>query len=475
LTDSLHRFRRRLLEAFSPDSGGAIDSVAFGLLLLFVIVAPLPYGGVLAGGRFAIEIAAFLIAAGAFLSRARPVPIRRAAIPVAAMLSIAALGLVQVVPLPNGLLSSISPASRQIYHETNEILGLFGEAAVRPRISIAPVETMDVVRLVLADTALFLAAGRLLRRRSRRRLFAWALVGAGIVHVAAVAPRQILEGRVHGAFVNPNHLAAYLEIALACAFGLLWAEVLVNTDRGRGLTERAARVERRFLPLASRAAAWVALATGLALTQSRGGLASALLVSLGLVAVGLSHRRSLSRRSRAVRAVIVFSAVAGVAIALSSRPLLARFLTSDSRDLHGGRRAELWRGSVDAWRQFPVLGDGLGAFREAFRRVQPRELNGLVEQAHSDPLQLLVTGGVVGLALGILVCGSLLVLLWSLWKAQRHREESAMTLAGMGALACFLLHGLVEFPASIPALPAILACVLGMAWAAGETPGTPSP
>ncbi len=473
MSDSLHRFRRRLREAFSPEPGGRLDSAAFGLLLLFVVAAPLPYGGVLPGGRLGIEIAAFLIAAGAFLSRRRVPRIGRMAIPVAGMVAIAAVGLIQLIPMPDGLLSVISPASRQIYHESNEILGLFGRDALRPRISIAPAETRDVIRLVLAYTALFLGAGRLLRRRSRRRVFCWVLVSAAIVHVAIAAPGQVLEGRVHGTFVNPNHLAAYLEIALAAAFGLLWTEILVNADRGRGLTERAARVERRFLPIVSRAAAWVALAAGLALTQSRAGLATALLVTLALIAAGLSHRRS--RKPKVVWAAIIFLAAAGLTAAIAGRPLLTRFLASDSRDLHGGQRADLWRISLEAWRQFPILGDGLGAFREAFRRVQPRELNGLVEQAHSDPLQLLVTGGAVGFAAGAAVAASTLVILWLLWKNQRHREESALTLAGIGAFVSILLHGLLEFPGSIPAIPALLACVLGMARAAGETSPAETP
>jgi hypothetical protein len=45
---------------------------------------------------------------------------------------------------------------------------------------------------------------------------------------------------------------------------------------------------------------------------------------------------------------------------------------------------------------------------------------------------------------------------------------SAVALAGFGALLSLTLHGLVDFNLSIPVIPAILACILGTAWAAGR-------
>ena len=116
-----------------------------------------------------------------------------------------------------------------------------------------------------------------------------------------------------------------------------------------------------------------------------------------------------------------------------------------------------------------MVGSGLGTFREAFRRVQPRDLAGLVEQAHSDPLQLLVTGGLVGELLGILLFVSLYVLLFRAWRRQKHREEAALILGGLGALFSLNLHGMLDFNLSIPPIPALLSGVLGAVWAAGRS------
>ena len=63
---------------------------------------------------------------------------------------------------------------------------------------------------------------------------------------------------------------------------------------------------------------------------------------------------------------------------------------------------------------------------------------------------------------------SVLVLLVRRWRAQRHREESALSLAGIGAVVIVALDGIGEFNLGVPAVSGALACVIGLAIAAGE-------
>jgi O-antigen ligase len=100
--------------------------------------------------------------------------------------------------------------------------------------------------------------------------------------------------------------------------------------------------------------------------------------------------------------------------------------------------------------------------------VQPHDLNYLVEFAHSDSLQLLVTGGIIGLLFAAMAFALFARRLGQHWWQERAREESALALAGLGALAASVLHGLVEFNMSIPAIPATLAILLGLSWAATQ-------
>jgi len=190
--------------------------------------------------------------------------------------------------------------------------------------------------------------------------------------------------------------------------------------------------------------------------------------TLVMLAMAVLHGRARYRRAIAVtEGVAVLSGLTIVGMTTGAYPLL-RFLTSDPRDAESDMRVQLWKLSVEAWKQFPVFGSGLGSYREAFRRVQPEEMNALVEQAHNDGLQLMVTGGLVGFLLATAALLWLLFLFARAFVRQAHREEAAWALAGFGALLSLLLHGLVEFNFSIPAIPATLAVTLGCAWAAAS-------
>ncbi|MEO8429913.1 MAG: O-antigen ligase family protein [Acidobacteriota bacterium] len=478
----VHRLREFGRKAFFPEGTDFLNAFAFALLLILSATVPFLYempssgardamggGAVLPRGDLLLELFAFILLAATLLSRSRLDGLRPLALPGAALVLLAVLGVVQLLPLPYGLLDLAAARNLQIYHDSGEILGLFGRGnPSAARISVAPGETLGTVLLILAYGAVFLSAVSLLSTRSRRRFFLWTIFASAILQIVAAILREGPGHRLHGPFVNPNHFSAYLEVVLAFAFATILAAALTSGDRAERGDPAADRLEKRFLPVAGGVLIWAVLALGIGLTGSRGGLLSAFLTTLCLLFLA-ARRRPARAPARAIAAVGV--ALLGGALlvmrAAGSEPFM-RFLHLDPRDLGSNTRVVLWRTSVAAWRQFPIVGSGLGTFREAFRRAQPRELPGLVEQAHSDFLQLLVTGGGIGAALGLLLFGSLFIILLRAWKNQKHREESALALAGIGALASLTLHGLVDFNLSIPAVPTILACALGCAWAAAR-------
>jgi len=487
---SLARLRTLAREAFSPEGADRLDFVAFALLLIFGAALPLLYGGSFSTGRQAmgggaemprgdilLELFAFLIAAVTFLSKSRLRSLRPLMIPLGAIGALALFGCLQLLPLPQWLLSWAAPLNLQIYHDSAEILRLFGRpSAPSARISIAPTETTATVLLILAYAAIFLSAASLLRTRPRRRLFAATIFVSAILQILFAllleAPGRFStedEARLHGLFVNPNHFAAYLEVVLAIAFAAIWTQLLVGADRVSPTAEAAERFEKRLLPVAGRVLVWAMIAVGIGATQSRGGILAAGITTAALLSMSLLHRTvRFPKRAALAIGVALLGGILFVARTAGADPLI-RFLKLDPRDLAYNTRVVLWKTSLVSWRQFPLFGSGLGTFREAFRRVQPRELAGLVEQAHSDPLQLLVTGGLVGEILGVALFVSLYVLLLRAWRREKHREEAALILGGLGALFSLSLHGLLDFNLSIPPIPALLSGVLGAVWAASRS------
>lgn len=456
-------------ENFGIERTKPLESAAFFLLLVFIVAAPFPWGAVLAGGKLKIELFAFAIGTMILASRATASALRPIAIPAGALALLALFGALQVVPLGDAVVKAIAPFSASVYADTNAILALYGRAPLAAKISLAPADTIGASLLIAAYASLLVSSAVLLQSRRRRRVFVGIVVtNAAIQSMFAAAtfgPRST--GRISGPFVNPNHFAGYLEVALGLAFAILWREVLYNRERGRGAKDGTDTMERQMMPLAAAIFAWGIIATGIGLTRSRGGIAAAVLTTFALVFVALMHQK-LERRTRLGVTIgsVLLCAIALTSIVARDEPIV-RYLESDPREIGSDMRIALYRASFDAWRQSPNVGTGLGSFREAFRYVQPREIVQLVEQAHSDPLQLLVTGGWIGLLLGAVAVGSALLILIRLWRAQPHREESALALGGIGSIACLLVHGLVEFNFSIPAIPATLACVAGLAIAAG--------
>lgn len=407
-----------------------------------------------------------------------------------ALAALSILGIVQFMPLSFATLESLSPRSASMYAAAADTIRLAGGTPhFAPRITLAAGETLRVVLLTIAYVSLFFTAASLCGNRARRRLLLGAIVASGIANVALAAIagpgglQALLEGstrfpadeaRIHGAFVNPNHFAGYLEICLAAAFAILWAEILTNRQRGAGLDTPQERFEHRMLPLSMKLILWAIPAAGIALSRSRGGMtAAAVATGFAFFAASL-HPRAARRRTRFAAAAALAIVGAALLIAITARGgSVVRFMAFDPRDPTSDVRPSIWAASVETWKQFPVAGAGLGSFMEAFRPNQPAEITTSVEQAHNDYLQILVTAGWAGAALVIAAFGSLGFLLFRGWLAQRHREETAVMLAGLAAILSLALHAVTEFNFSIPAIPATLAVLLGVAWAAREI--SPSP
>ena len=478
---TIQKLRALARESFAPADSGWLNVAAFCLLLIVVFIAPLPFGvgaGALAPllgpganqpSELLFEVLAFFIAGATFLSRTRlrsPGPL---AVPIGTMIAIAALGTLQILPIPQGILRSVAPVNSEIYHETAQILEIFGRTPPAPRISIAPSATEASLLLLLAYFALFFSAANLLRNRGRRRLFALAFFAAAILQILIATLGQTIGERAGGSTGSPARVAAYLEISLALAFGALWAEILTNRDRASsGSTSAADRFETRSLPLVGRFLLWAIVAFGLLQTGSRVAVLAATTTTLSVLAIAVFHRRVEFRRRRMVGVSLGLLAVFLFSATLAGARPMVHFLESDPGGLNTGARVAIWRTAYRAWQDFPIFGSGLGTFPEAVRRVQPRELGGRLERARSDPAQILVTGGAVGTVLVAVLYLSLFLVLVRSFREQPHREESALVLGGFGALLSLSIHGLMDSAYPAPVVPAMLACLVGAAWAAAR-------
>lgn len=439
--------------------------VLTALLTLILLFAPLPFGGVTAWAEATLRVAGFLALALAALSAERPSGLRPAAVPAAALAGLSLLGLLQSAPLPARVTGLLSSGHAGLQRQAAALVESPDPAARHSLawLSLAPTASRSAALGWAAAAALFLAAavaGR--HRRQRRWLGGAALAGAlfqvffgardWFAHASTLwgVDLHVPALRLRGTFVNPNHLALYLEMALPIAFAWSWWAVRRASDQ--------VQLERRLLLIGPPILAWLTLFAGLSFTGSRTGLlAAAAAVSVQGALVGGAPRR----RWLAPLGVLAALAGVGVVAAIGPREGLGRLLTTTATDVSLGGRLEEYRAALGLWLRFPVTGVGLGAFRDAFPMVQTPTLEGTWWHPHNDFLEVLVTAGVVGLGLVAVGLWGLLRGLGRVLRDGARSEDRAASLAALGALVSAGIHETLDFGLSMPGNAATLIILLG--------------
>ncbi|MBL8723135.1 MAG: O-antigen ligase family protein [Planctomycetes bacterium] len=341
------------------------------------------------------------------------------------------LGTVLVVPVlqlalpgsgPNHVLTSV-PA--RTWLRGAEWLALWAVALWAGCHGSRPAQVRQGLLALVCASSLFVVHGLLLQR------------GA----VGLLSAEQTTTVMV-GTFVNRNHFANLLALAMVLGVGLFGA-----------LQQRRAAPALRL---------WVAAAIavgglGVLASESRGALvASAVGVALCL---WLAQPRTL-RQHLALAAILVL--LASITALLLPASVWARFAQLGVELQGGGSRLDIWRGAVALWRQFPWFGTGLGTFGDLSPATQSALVPGRIENVHNDPLELLVESGVVGAALVTLLLGTFAVRALRQILALRPGERRWLASGCAAAVAAFAVHAGAEFPLAIPANATWAAACLGL-------------
>jgi putative inorganic carbon (hco3(-)) transporter len=437
-----------------------VVAVALAVLLF---CAPLPFGSVTRWGSAAVQAVAF----GAFVLAAitaRTRDLKTVAVPVLALSAIAALGLLQSLSWPRMLTAALSP-----HHAGLRDAAGAGDITGRVPLSLAADVSARTALTWAAVAAVLVASAVAARRRHRRRWLAAAVLGAAVLQILYGSGPWISGSteiwhtpvpgdptRLRGTFVNPDHLAGYLEIALAVAFAWGWWGMR-RARRGQ------IPIESRLALVAPPVAVWLILFMGLAFTGSRGGLAAAV---VAVMAQGLLLAQAAQSRQLAPVGAVAALAGIGVVAAIGVQQGFGRLAATSAYEVTWNSRRQMYAATWDLWRDFPWLGAGLGAFRDAIPLTQPDNLRGTWWHAHSDWLELLATVGVVGAALFVVGLVLLVVRLARGWTADRPSEDRAAVLAALGALVSLAIHESIDFGLTMPATAVTLAALLGTASAA---------
>ncbi|HYD42337.1 MAG TPA: O-antigen ligase family protein [Anaeromyxobacter sp.] len=405
------------------------STVGLALLAVAVVALPLLRGGVGLGAE-GLALCVTGLAAGFTLWRSGEVP--RCALALAAAVLLIALQLVPLAPAVHALL----PGTEAVFRLSLEPLGEY--PGWRPLTLDVPATARELAKAA-AYLAAFVAAWTYAETRRRRgRLFAALGLSAAAVSVAALGAgllgaQPFLAGRFP--FVNPNHLAGFLDLGAFVALGL--------AVRSHG--------QHRLLWGLVFAGASAALFASL----SRGGVA-AYLVGLTIFAVlFLSRRRGVPVRRRA--AVLAAAAGAGLSAAayLALGPVARELQTLTAAP---GQEAKLglWPAAFRMIRDFPLLGIGRGSFATVFPAYEPDPTVLTFTHLENETLQPLVDLGLPG---GLLLVG-VLGLVWL--RAAVRTDLSAAEMGLVAGVAALFAHEQFDFSVELPGVAIPLAVSLGL-------------
>ncbi|MGE3520152.1 MAG: hypothetical protein AB7J63_14480, partial [Vicinamibacterales bacterium] len=304
-----------------------------GGLLVFALGA---FGAVYAWAYFPLAVGCALVGAIAIAGSARASLSRGLAL---ALASIAVAIALQLVPLPQSAIAAVSPGTERLLRAYDldyvkpSIVGSETAAGRSHPLSIAPSRTRTALGLFVGFALLFAGLVRVLSRVGARWVglllipMAISVASIGIVQRALTPPdRPTLvygfwkpEGVSvpFGPFVNPNHYAGWVVMALPLLIGLLYGGIGPGAGKGPGATVEpftsgsGAHEERRPLVGVFGALAVFLMAATVLMTGSRSGLVCmvATLLALG-VRIARSGPVALSRGAVAVPLALIVVAAA---------------------------------------------------------------------------------------------------------------------------------------------------------------------
>ena len=431
-----------------------LDSLAYGGLLVLLLLAPIPLASNRIVAWSVLEILVYASLAcwlGSRLCRSRY------AIPASArsiiILVLCWLGFVylQTIDVGSGLLGLVSPQALRLHSDLFEI-----GVEARNSISIDVQHSRVQLLKYCAYAAVLILVLGTLRSRRRIKLFVYWLIAIGVaeavfgLYVAStgfvIFPEAGSEAPRMGSFVNRNHFAGFLALIISLTLGLWtvplhrrhpdarWGSMLPGSDRG-------------MLHIVLISAALLAMVAAMILSNAR---APALALAAGLAGMMLLARIFKGPWAKELLlGLIVLPVVLVTVLVIGYDDSLLRIAGSDFLADERYAQNRLGLGVVpDFW----LAGVGAGNYEWILPAYRDGSLRFLTyDHAHNDYLELLIEQGAIGFAL---IGAAVALIFYKLLVGYRERRDYLMRGILFGvllALAVMLVHALVEFVFQIPA------------------------
>lgn len=442
------------------------------------------------------------------------------------LIAVFAIGIYQLVPLPAGVLRTLSPAmadlvSRLLPETPEELpydLKVDGNLAPANRtISVYPAATRYALFRLLAVLVLFESVRNVCANRaSLKRLSICAFLNAVALSFVAIlqflsSPPNVmywsitLPGPIFGPFVCRNHFPFYVNIGLGLGLGLFFAAMdrrgSVGAPRHGGVrrsrTSGYSSTDWLSFPknllarlgewiqalLSSPSALWICGGIAIIvcadfLSMSRGGVLALIAAALA----GLAYKSvSLSSLSLSAGVIVMCALAFGLVNWLGWNLVEARYGTILRKDALSNR-VPMWIDGFKAFLDAPVFGTGYGTFQyvEPLHRTETEEAIHFFDHAHNDYLEAAVEGGLIRL----IATMAAIALVYAAGVRSLRRlagtREADIVLGALIGFTTVVIHSVGEFGLFTPAITVLVAVLVAQIvtsaeWSLEVAPGRQSP
>ncbi|MBI1313033.1 hypothetical protein GC176_17220 [bacterium] len=396
-------------------------------LLIAVLAVPFAFGGRQSIGETLLVLGAFWAALSLacwllVTPEARWVRTRVGLI----LLAIPAVGLLQLLTLPQSLLHSVSPAISDLLPLRNSDAGseLFGGPWAH--LSLTAYETRVGLTLGISYVLLFLVAAQRIRQiNDATRLLRWIGLGGAVMAVFGLAqyvfsndrffwvfdhPQGSTLDAAKGGFLNKNHFGQFMALSI----GPLVAWLTLSLDELRECqSQKFRRVGSNYdsrihatLQVGLFMGCLAFVMVGVLASRSRGAVVAAAVACAALFFL-LYRKQAITARQFGVLSAAGLTSC--LILSLLNTHQLTRLV--DRLDFWSDNgRLPIWEANLKVFNEFPILGTGVGSHRY----VTPRYLDLPFmekEYAHAESsyLQILTETGLVGFSVAVLC---ILVCVW---------------------------------------------------------------
>jgi O-antigen ligase len=392
-----------------------------------------------------------------------------------ALAAIAGAVAIQLVALPVPVLQRISPAA-DAFMRANDLA--YQIAPQSHPLSIAPRDTATGLMLFGALAVFLLGASRAVSMVGARRIvwpvviFGAVLALEGIVQYALTENdyQPLIYGfwkpenltRPFGPFVNPNHFAGWMLMALPLACATFY-DLLIGTIRSAP-GGRSGRIELvsspQFGALVATAGISLVMALSLIMTRSRSALVA---FAIGaLIGAWTIARRQRTRTAKILVAASAVALLLGASWWAGSDALVSKF-TEPQGTKSFFSRASAWKDAVRIASDFPLTGAGINTFGTAMAQYQSFAVGHFAE-AHNDYLQIAAEGG---LLVSVPALAALAIFAAAVRRRFREAPRDGSTywlrVGAVLGLVSIGLQSLVEFSLQMPGNAALFALLAAIA------------